>query len=157
MCHGMSGYRIRHSIPKWDADVADSDLNGCSSGFGRMEAGRLLDGAGDGKKVVGLCGFKQIENAGCYAGCDQPYTLVLAADKVTDDKAESAGIHVGNFGEIEDIDRWRRTGLVAFEDIVQRDGAQGRVHVACGKWTRKSENDRIGSRVLPAFNGEGGA
>jgi len=126
-------------------------------GFGRLEAGCLLDSPGDGKQVVGLCGFEEIENAGRYAGSDEPDTLVLAADEVTDHKAEAAGVHVGNFGEIEDVDRRRGTMRRGIEDIVQGHGAQGGIHVPSCKWTGEAKDDGICGGVLPTLDGEGGA
>ncbi len=158
MCHRMSGYRLQHSSRN-----GKRMLSNCFSrkpvlpSSGRLEAGSLLDSAGHREELVDLRGFEEIEDTGRYAGGDEPDALVLAPDKVTDYKPKAAGVHVGNFSEIEDVDRWCGSGRLGFEYIAQGDGAQGGIHVPCGKWTGEPENDRIGGRVLPTLYGEGGA
>jgi hypothetical protein len=72
--------------------------------FRVSEIRRLFNGGGDGEQMVDLRGFKEIENAGSYPGCNEPDSFILAAHKVTNDKAETARIHVRHFSEIEDVD-----------------------------------------------------
>jgi hypothetical protein len=67
--------------------------------------------------MVGLGGLEKLKDAGCHPGSDEVDAFVLAADKVTDDKAKAARVHVGNLGEVEDIDRWRVEGRIGLEDI----------------------------------------
>ena len=82
------------------------DLAGATLGvsFRVAEIRRLFNGGGDGEQMIDLRGFKEIENAGSHPGRNEPDSLILAAHKVTDDKAETARIHVWHFSEIEDVD-----------------------------------------------------
>ena len=83
------------------------------------EVGCVIDGSGDGEQVVGLCGLEELENSGAHARGEEPHAFVLTPYEVPDDEAESAGVHVGDIGEVEDVDRSGVTrGGFRFEEVL---------------------------------------
>lgn len=54
---------------------------------------------------------------GGYAGGNEVNSFILAADEVTNDKAEATGVHVRNVGEVEDVNRWCVVWRIGLEDI----------------------------------------
>ncbi len=69
--------------------------------------GSFFNRAGHWEKVIDPGRLQEIEDSGSDPGGDEMDALSLAADEVSDDEAETAGIEVGNIGQIEDIDRSR--------------------------------------------------
>src|SRR5258708_34668881 len=113
-----------------------------------MNAGCLVDVRSDRKEMVGLGGPEELKNTRRHTGGNEVDSLALAADKVADDEAQTAGVHVRDFGEVEDVDRRNVLGRLGFEDIAQGDGAKGGVHVARGEGAGEQKDDRIGSGIL---------
>jgi len=83
-------------------------------------------------------------------------TLVLTTDEMADDQAETAGVHVGDFSEVEDIDLWAGVRRVGLKHIAQSDGSESGIHVARGEWTLEPKYDRFRGRVVLALDGERG-
>src|ERR1700739_68100 len=125
--------------------------------LGMREVGCLVDRGSDREEVVSLGGYQELQNAGGYAGGDEVHTVVLAADEMPDDKAKAAGVHVGDFSEVEDVDLWRVQGRIGFEDIAQCEGREGGIHIASREWSGETKDDRAGRRVFFALDGEGSA
>jgi len=120
-----------------------------------MKVRCLVDIGGNRKEVVGLGCLEELKNPRRYPGGDEVDAFALAADKVTDDESQAAGVHVGDFGEIKYIDRRHVVGRIGFEEFAQGEGAKGGIHVSSRKRAGKPENDRIGGKVLRALDGEG--
>lgn len=67
--------------------------------------------------MVGLGGLEKFEDARHHASGNEVDTFALAADKMTDDEAETAGVHIGNFGEVEDVNRRLVVRRIGLEDV----------------------------------------
>src|ERR1700739_1117647 len=125
--------------------------------LGMREVGCLVDRGSDREEVVSLGGYQELQNAGGYAGGDEVHPVVLAAHEMPDDQAKAAGVHVGDFSEVEDVDLWRVQAWSGFEDIAQCEGSEGGIHVACRERSGETEDNRIGRRTLLALDGESSA
>lgn len=128
----------------------------CSVGFGARKTGSLIDRGGHREEMISSGGLEQLQNTRCDAGSDEVNPLVLAADEMADDQSETAGIHIGNVSEVEDVDLGSGVGRVRFEHVAQGDRSEGRIHVARSERAGETKDDGPGSRVVPALDGEGG-
>lgn len=100
----------------------------------------FFNGSGHRKEVIHPGGFEELKNTGRHTCGDEVDPFALAADEVPDDEAETAGIEVGNFCQIEDIDGWMPR-WVGFEEVFKRGRRERGVHIPRCEGAGKAEDD----------------
>lgn len=73
-----------------------------------------------------LCpsGFEEFEDAGFYACGYKLNAFALAADEVSHEQTEAAGVQVGDIGEVEDVDGRHMVRRIGFKDVPQGRGGR---------------------------------
>jgi len=98
---------------------------------------------GDGDDAIHLGELEELQHPRGQAGSDGLDALVVRADVVGDDHAEAEGVHVGYFGEVEDVPLRKllaRSGLEG-EDLLELVRREVAVHLARGEGADKAEDD----------------
>lgn len=103
----------------------------------------FFDCRGHGKQIIEPGELEELENARPDACQHQPDASALAAGKLADQHAQTGGIDVGHFGEVENVQRLLLL-LLRVKQVAQRNRRERGVHVSRGKGTCETKNHGAG-------------
>jgi hypothetical protein len=119
-------------------------------------AERFLDRGCGGNERIDLGEFEKLNDVRVRPDDDDAHSLVPATNEVADERSQGRGVHLRDFGDIEDMQRGCLCagGRLEVEDVSERYLLHRAVHVARVKWPGYAVDQSAGGLTFNSFNRE---